>query len=729
MNRLAPLGQSIKGEWNRDPTVVAGVRHEIRGAGMVLIDSRLVADGLRTSFVLLQATAVTGEVRDLLTGPGTGRVIVHREDATGNDAYHLLTIEDVLRRLSRAPEDVSIEEALDLDDSRVAPVVDELSDMAAVHDPSVVTRDGRVVGFVYPSLPVAPSVAVPEHPLPAPQTDPSRMGAPAPAPPGRGRGSLWSRVLRGGRRGFPGEMRSPSRRYRARPSGPPRRAGEADEAPPMQTRPTVVASVADVVFLGETVPLNVSIQDTLLASPGIVIADQPAGTELTVLVEARSGFVIDGETKGSIAVSAGAGTPPLEFQLKAVSVGVGLVHVLVFHSTQLLGRLAVRRRITRPPKNAIISPSQPVSARAAFGRITVHMPDLTIFIDEETTDKGMGYLIRLSASDSQLGLNLTPFGPVPLQSEAAAFFSDFYREIEGLPMKTDQERTEGLARIEAKGSWLFQNVLPPSLQQRIWDVRDQISSVIIQSEEPSIPWELCRLQGREGDAIVDGPFLAEGYRVTRWIPGIGTKPDLHISRIGLVVPRDSGLDMTRLERTFVSDLAQGSRTVEEIPSTYVDVKRALASGSFDCLHFSGHGAAADTANADRARIELEDGQALYPEDLSGSTMNLGRLRPLVFLNACQVGRSGLALTGIGGWARRFLEAQAAAFVGTYWSVGDEAAYDFATSFYNGLLGGSTLAEAVNVAREAARAIGDATWLAYTVYGDPLATVATNGEGP
>lgn len=47
--------------------------------------------------------------------------------------------------------------------------------------------------------------------------------------------------------------------------------------------------------------------------------------------------------------------------------------------------------------------------------------------------------------------------------------------------------------------------------------------------------------------------------------------------------------------------------------------------------------------------------------------------PLVFLNACQVGRAGYSLTGLGRFARAFLSIKAGGFVGTLWSIGDTSA--------------------------------------------------------
>jgi len=119
---------------------------------------------------------------------------------------------------------------------------------------------------------------------------------------------------------------------------------------------------------------------------------------------------------------------------------------------------------------------------------------------------------------------------------------------------------------------------------------------------------------------------------------------------------------------------------------------------------------------------LENREELTPEDLSGEVGNLGLARPLVFLNACQIGRGALSLTDIGGWAAQFLRAGAAAFIGAYWSVYDQAAHDFAQAFYGRLLAGLPIGQAAQEARTAIKPLGDPTWLAYTVFAHPLATV-------
>ena len=96
------------------------------------------------------------------------------------------------------------------------------------------------------------------------------------------------------------------------------------------------------------------------------------------------------------------------------------------------------------------------------------------------------------------------------------------------------------------------------------------------------------------------------------------------------------------------------------------------------------------------------------------------------LSRIVVGRAGWGLTSIGGFAEAFLRAGAGAFVGTLWAVCDRPARTFGEAFYGALLGGRTLAEATRAGRDGARAAGEATWLAYVVYGHPHATLSAAG---
>ena len=160
----------------------------------------------------------------------------------------------------------------------------------------------------------------------------------------------------------------------------------------------------------------------------------------------------------------------------------------------------------------------------------------------------------------------------------------------------------------------------------------------------------------------------------------------------------------------------------EVISALTPLTDLIASGNFGLLHFACHntydpvgGSSIKMGNVQFTRTLLET--AVIQKVLEQSA-------PTVFINACR--SAGLAATynRLDGWASMFLEAGAAAFIGSLWAVSDGAAREFAQEFYHQLQAGSSLGEAAMRAREmAASQPDDPTWLAYTVYGDPRATVS------
>ena len=469
--------------------------------------------------------------------------------------------------------------------------------------------------------------------------------------------------------------------------------------------------------------LLVSIVNAAPSSTGLAIT-VAAGKSIDILVQPRRGFTVVGEARATLEVPASGESLPLQFKLQAVDQGVGLIRVLAFHLGEPLGVIELEPTVTAATtsRSRGLTPSSPT--RAAGATLATPSPqaaDLSMFIEEREVGGALEFVIRLTAPDPAHDLNLRPFGPFRLKVDPAEFFQSFFQEIEELPLETPEQRQVADRKLAAKGSYLSETLLPPDLRETLWGLRERIGSIIIQSEEPWIPWELCRLLGRDGDRIVEGPFLCEAFAVTRWLPGQGFKRPLHLTNLALIVPADSGLPLSGAERDYVLSLAAAGRTVTSITPTFSDVQSAFVAGVYDGLHFTGHGVAKD-ANPDRSAIILAANEEFSPQDVSGTAVNVGIPHPIVFINACQVGRGGMALTGIGGWARRFVQAGAGAFIGAYWSVYDDAAFEFAKEVYTRLLDGMPIGDAVKEARAAVRAGGDPTWLAYTVFADPLASV-------
>jgi hypothetical protein len=474
------------------------------------------------------------------------------------------------------------------------------------------------------------------------------------------------------------------------------------------------------VRLGDSVSLLISISTKSAEGKAIPFA-VPENTKIDIVVEPQEGFVVDGRAEGAL-IATKQDTLPLQFKLRAIQLGIGKIRVIAFQDGQALGSITISTSVTAAGAPRLTAPQRQIY-EADVARPTAAFPDLQLHITEGQTNGRPSLTFRLTATDYSLNLNLKPYGPVILQTDPHDYFCKFFAEIESLPVGTPEERVEAERRVARKGSNLFKEVVPQDLQVLLWELRDKIKSVYIQSEEPWIPWEICRLQGNENGRIREGKFLCEAFSVTRWIPGKGTWPKLTAKKMGLVVPSDSGLPYAKDEKNYLLSNKPSGCIMDDVPAQLDDVLETLAKGEHNIWHFTGHGGFRDR-NPDYSGISLEQGKHLTPEDLSGEVENLGVAHPLVFLNACQVGRTSMSLTDIGGLAKKFVDARAAAFIGAYWSIYDEAAFEFSKEVYRRLFAGTPIGRAVQEARLVIKPLGNPTWLAYTVFADPFATITT-----
>jgi CHAT domain-containing protein len=169
-------------------------------------------------------------------------------------------------------------------------------------------------------------------------------------------------------------------------------------------------------------------------------------------------------------------------------------------------------------------------------------------------------------------------------------------------------------------------------------------------------------------------------------------------------------------------LLDPARQAEGVITDLDQLQEQIKAGDFGLLHFACHN-----------RFEPDDDASITlgsvkftPKLMTTSAIDrvLERSSPTVFLNACR--SAGLAPTyhRLDGWASKFLEAGAGTFIGTLWSVSDRTAREFAEELYAQLKSGVSLGNAMMSARAKAATHGDdPTWLAYSAYGDPRATIA------
>ncbi|HYG65542.1 MAG TPA: CHAT domain-containing protein, partial [Thermoanaerobaculia bacterium] len=162
--------------------------------------------------------------------------------------------------------------------------------------------------------------------------------------------------------------------------------------------------------------------------------------------------------------------------------------------------------------------------------------------------------------------------------------------------------------------------------------------------------------------------------------------------------------------------------------------KAFSSGKYDVIHYAGH-AEFDPASPEHSGLLCHNEARLTGADLVG----VGNLPTLVFFNACESARvrrgsrntappraRGLRprdlrvrITEAVSFAEAFLRGGIANFIGTYWPVGDREAEIFSLAFYEQILRGRPLGQALQVGREAIRkAQGTKDWANYILYGNP-----------
>lgn len=442
---------------------------------------------------------------------------------------------------------------------------------------------------------------------------------------------------------------------------------------------------------------------------------------ITVILTLRSGFELQSPQVCTVIPDEIEGQTKCTFDIIPMKAGIGNASVLAFQNGQQLGSIEFSIQIFKTERE---SKSSFATAKLNPRRST--SPDLTLLISEQkTTNDETNIHFTINASDSNLKIFYKSYGPVPIKKDPANYFNSLFADFDGFNNGIFKKGRVTIDQMERLGTMLYGSLIPAELKSLLWEIKDKIKTIMITSSEPFIPWEICRMFGTENESTVEYGFLAEKFEVTRWIPGYGfPEPKLGLFKWAVVVPKNSGLSSAKEELKFLKKLAGSKYEMSEIDANYLDIKNNLQSGAYNLWHFSGHGSAQDIGDPNKAMMYLENDETFIPDYLSGTVANLGKGKPMVFLNACQIGRGGIGLTGIGGWAAKFLQSGASIFIGAYWSILDDSALQFAKELYNSLIKDKlTIGEAAFKARNKIRPNGDPAWLAYVVYADPYAKIA------
>lgn len=364
----------------------------------------------------------------------------------------------------------------------------------------------------------------------------------------------------------------------------------------------------------------------------------------------------------------------------------------------------------------------PQSAQAAPlpHRLLPHLPHpaLELQVREEIQAGGGTIELSLIAQDSAGETVRERFEPIVFRNNPGQLAAQWFKRLHGNGGTAVRH-----GALMALGAELGEQLLPRELRHLLAEHVGAERTLWVLSDEPAIPWELVRPPEQVGHERRSLPFLCESFAMTRWVLDREPVLSFPLRKIGVLVPEERGAIAAKEELDLLRSLP--GREVVVLEPRLPAILDALAGGELDGLHFCGHALPPD-GDPNLAGIPLADRQWLTPQSLAGNVGRFAARRPLVFLNGCHTGRSGFTLTRMGGWAAKFLELGAGAFVGCSWAVHGPTALKIAEQFYDSFLGGSSLGHALRQARLQPGLECPLTPWAYVAHGHPQAKVLPGG---
>lgn len=504
-----------------------------------------------------------------------------------------------------------------------------------------------------------------------------------------------------------------------------------DRAAAVARVPAVLSAWApDRVGVGVTATVEVRIEPSEAARPlaNLVMASLQRGEQVGVVVVSNCDAieVLDPwfratrlPTKGSAA--------ELEFPIRGVKPGSAVLAVRFLQGSSSVGALELPVVVSNADKLG-----ERLNRETYAADRELRDDVLSLIIDERRS--GNDVRLQYMVTSERLGLHCEKFESEPFLRGGGRTPRDYiaavYRRFVDQTLRNRNDAERFRTEVRAIGVDLCSQLLGRELVRALWNHRDELETIAVTSWDHLIPWELVRLRhpDQRGSAGIDDRFFSE-YPLIREMVGKAAPPLLRwrewVGVRGAYLERAAvGTDLDILDGM----LARFGRQVGRLEPDSAQVLTALASGSFHVLHFVAHGSATLGTDATSSEIVLSErkNMANNVETISldsktvGMEADLTAGRPLVFVNACASAQSVAGLTDYGGWPRAFIDAGAGAYVGTSWPVRDRPAEAFAREFYEVLLSGESLSRAAAAARNAARSYGEASWLAYVVFGRPSA---------
>ena len=299
-------------------------------------------------------------------------------------------------------------------------------------------------------------------------------------------------------------------------------------------------------------------------------------------------------------------------------------------------------------------------------------------------------------------------------------------KVEALRKDMEQAAKDpsGQFSLEELGGLMYALIMPPEIKDML---RTLTAPLSIATDAPEIPWEL--LYDDESKEFVGlkcavGRSLVIKARMARRIEAFPAEQPSFL----LIVNPSGDLPGANVEVERLSELiekwsGESPRTLCGPRAMLRPVQLALKDQQYTVIHYAGHADEKGRGRKKESVLLLARGEKLSASEIR----RILRGQPFVFLNGCgtdkpsQKGRrAALSWEVTQGLASAFIYGGARCVIGTHWEINDVSSADFAVLFYELLLRGEAIGEALRQAKVRFREEkpSDFTWASFILYGDP-----------
>ncbi len=347
-------------------------------------------------------------------------------------------------------------------------------------------------------------------------------------------------------------------------------------------------------------------------------------------------------------------------------------------------------------------------------------PHLTVQIHrlEKGNARRLYWMLQVPVECEGLPSRLS--GEMDLGSDPAAFFQSLANAAR------EQRPGEHYGWFLGLGKLIYERT-PATFRETFRALRQQYGKgfpIQFITDDPHIPWELMTPADVAGAGL-----LCVEHPVARWYLDYQTSLTTRLPQGDILTiapdyqfhPHLAPLPEAQEESRQLSKRFGAVR----VPGSRKRVLSVLRDGHFNAvglLHFAGHGKYSGDPVSPSV-LYLEDGP-LQTLDVRNPLMSLGRkTRPLVLLNACEVGAATEILGSVGGWAETFVSERFSGFIAPLWPVQDAHARNAVEQLVADLRENHlTVGEALRALRER-EAEKSPTYLSYVFVGDVMARVS------